>query len=484
MNMENINDKERLIFYKRETPYFSESSVTETQNYTNVWIKDDEPTTTSAITENESGNTVIVETEYDAVSGISSVTTTTQVMVPDDITKNCKLTMQDLDENFLTLKDYDIKSGYYDLVSNTIHLQRNNSGLTDIVIELSGITTDTQSEPSEETEPGEDTEATTNSFVNASLSGDSIVILNWIDSDGTSHEVFVPTYKEEKHLNATSQTPHIDKAVTKKPILGIINSIDDAEKVYGNRYILIKKASVRGYLYPNDIIVQINEKLSSEALIWRVSDMSDFNTLFDNQECVGGNRGLVLKASGDTSPDEENGLHIDDLVPELSTWDGWDNFGFHALPTEIEEEEEIKTCSFATVDGKFIELRTGEDDIISGDTNDSTQYSLRLVADVSSTTLDLSDSIVNILGDDYRVKKIGSQYWITSNLNYSIDNAEPRGDLHPYLIQYDGQEWEQKQLSLGTSVWMQDVDDFINEYLVLRDEMGFYLHPRFDAGWY
>lgn len=136
--MENINDKERLIFYKRETPYFSESSVTETRVDTNVWVDDEEPETTSSVTEDESGRTIIVETKYDAFSGVSSTTTTTIVQVPDDVTKNCKLTAQDLDENFLTLKDYDIKSGYYDADTNTIHLERNGSGLTDIVISLNG----------------------------------------------------------------------------------------------------------------------------------------------------------------------------------------------------------------------------------------------------------------------------------------------------------------------------------------------------------
>lgn len=467
--MENINDKERLIFYKRETPYFSETSVTETRVDTNVWVNDDEPETTSSVTEDESGRTVIVETKYDAFSGVSSTTTTTIVQVPDDITKNCKLTAQDLDENFLTLKDYDIKSGYYDTDTNTIHLERNGSGLTDIVISLNGTGPEIIPDESGGTEPGGEDEPTpVDTTVHASFSGDNnnIVILNWTDSDGTPHEVAVPIYKEEKPLDVATLTPHIDKAVTKKPILGIVNSIGDAEEVYGNRYVLVKQASVRGYLYPNSTIAQINDKLLSEGLIWRVPSMSDFDILFSNQECIDNERGLALKAE--------------------SGWDGYDIFGFHALPTgfEQEDEEEFDTCFYATTDGQYIKLRTANDDIDSGETYNLISYSIRLVADVSSTTIDLSDSTVNILGDDYQVKKIGSQYWITSNLNYSIGDAFPVGEYHVYLIQYDGHEWEQKQLSLGESVWMQDQSGFLSEYIILHDNTGYFLQPRFDAGWY
>ena len=468
--MENINDKERLIFYKRETPYFSETSVTETQIETGyTTVENDEPETTSSVTEDESGRTITVVTTRDAVHQTRTTITTIRVNVPDDVTKNCKLTAQDLDENFLTLKDYDIKSGYYDADANAIHLERNGSGLTDIVISLNGTDPEIIPDESGGTEPGgEDEPIPVDTSVHASFSGDNntVVILNWTDSDGTPHEVAVPIYKEEKPLDVATSTPHIDKAVTKKPILGIVNSIGDAEEVYGNRYVLVKQASVRGYLYPNSAIAQINDKLLSEGLIWRVPSMSDFDILFSNQECIDNERGLALKAE--------------------SGWDGYDIFGFHALPTgfEQEDEEEFDTCFYATTDGQYIKLRTANDDIDSGETYNLISYSIRLVADVSSTTIDLSDSTVNILGDDYQVKKIGSQYWITSNLNCSIGDAFPVGEYHVYLIQYDGHEWEQKQLSLGESVWMQDQSGFLSEYIILHDNTGYFLQPRFDAGWY
>ena len=57
---------------------------------------------------------------------------------PEDVTKNCKLTINEIDSNFLNLKDVDIKSAEFDRESKTLVLTRNNG--EKLIVDLSDIT--------------------------------------------------------------------------------------------------------------------------------------------------------------------------------------------------------------------------------------------------------------------------------------------------------------------------------------------------------
>lgn len=59
---------------------------------------------------------------------------------PEDITKNCKLTINEIDSNFLSLKDEDIKNAVFDRESKTVILTRNDSET--FVVDLSDATYD------------------------------------------------------------------------------------------------------------------------------------------------------------------------------------------------------------------------------------------------------------------------------------------------------------------------------------------------------
>ena len=58
----------------------------------------------------------------------------------EDVTKDCKLTINEIDHNFLTLKDADIKDGTFNGDENTIVLNRNNGDK--IVIDMSSVLND------------------------------------------------------------------------------------------------------------------------------------------------------------------------------------------------------------------------------------------------------------------------------------------------------------------------------------------------------
>ena len=62
----------------------------------------------------------------------------------EDVTKNCKLTVNEIDSNFLNLKDEDIKSAELDEVTKSVILTRNNGDklVVDLTPVLSGAVYD------------------------------------------------------------------------------------------------------------------------------------------------------------------------------------------------------------------------------------------------------------------------------------------------------------------------------------------------------
>lgn len=472
--MENIDNKERLIFYKRITPYYTQEKITETVNVDtdNVILSThaQKPVITQIYaTETETGYTKVEKIEYDAVSGISATTVTRIVNIPDDITKDCKLTMQDLDDNFLTLKDFDIKEGYYDVESNEIHLVRNNPDLPHVIINMDG----TKKEEEKEIEPSEDEPQPIDTSVKAVINDNGSVTLTWYNSDGEEITSTLQPYSDkEKEVNVESQVPFIDKAVTNNEVIEVVNEYPVNAK-YGDRYILHKKASVLGFFYPFDIIDHISTKLASDYLIWRIPSLEDYELLISNLPCPEGKEGLALKS-------EEH-------------WNGNNVLGFNARPTNKEETTNNKSCAFCTSDGKSIIL-TDDDGYIVSDVIEGDVYSLRLVADVESSIIDLENTNLNLLGNQYHIVKIGNQYWIDSNLVCDIDGVE-KYDLESefpqttqdkvYVIQFNGEKWEQTEIELGQTFIMKDGNGYFVEYIISKNiNDNYVLIPKFDAGWY
>lgn len=470
------DNKERLIFYKRITPYYTQEKVTETvkvdTDNTILSTHAQEPVITQIYaTETETGYTKVEKIEYDAVSGISATTVTRIVNIPDDITKDCKLTMQDLDDNFLTLKDFDIKEGYYDIEKNEIHLVRNNPDLPHVIIPMTGTTT--PSEDNQEEEPPQVIDQSVKATIN---NENGSITLTWLDTNGQEVTATVQPYVDKEALkpkNIATVVPEIDKAITKNEAFQLVHDYPLSPK-YGDRYILTKKVSICGILYPYSVIEQISENLASEWLIWRIPSLEDYETLINNLNCPEGKEGLALKAKEDE-------------------WNGLDELNFHALPTLKEDGTDKKSCVFCTSDGKTITL-TDADGYTIGDVDENGKYSIRLVANIEDTDIPLQGTTLNILGNTYFIRKIGTQYWIDANLNYDIEGGEAldfESDFagttedKVYVIHYNGKKWEKIEVPLGITVYVKDENGYLTETSVTKDrDNNITLLPKFDAGWY
>ena len=227
-------------------------------------------------------------------------------------------------------------------------------------------------------------------------------------------------------------------------------------------------------MYPYSVVGQISENLASEWLIWRIPSLEDYETLIHNLNCPEGNEGLALKAKEDE-------------------WNGLDELNFHALPTLKEDGTDKKSCVFCTSDGKTITL-TNADGYIIGDVDGNGKYSIRLVANVEDTDIPLQGATLNILGNTYFIRKIGTQYWIDANLNYDIEGGETldfESDFagttedKVYVIHYNGKKWEKVEVPLGITVYVKDENGYLTETSVTKDrDNNITLLPKFDAGWY
>jgi len=218
---------------------------------------------------------------------------------PEDVTKNCKLTVNEIDSNFLNLKDVDIKSAEVDKENNSVVLTRNNGDtlVADLTPILSGSVYDLEvvfENPSGEckganiyitysTLTDEDVKTTvtvpitglvTTDNIDAVIGGD---ILTRVTTDGSLTG------------NGTINSPlGISETEKNRPAIKLIDKtigeeLPDAH-TRGDRYITKEYVSEFGYLYNFDAIAKIQEKLDEEGRGWRVPTKADWDCLLDSIE--------------------------------------------------------------------------------------------------------------------------------------------------------------------------------------------------------
>lgn len=463
MNRTENNPVEQIIFYKKKTSYYVDVT-------TNTDIDEN---TGEEITTEVSGDTHVYNEDFDMTQFVSGNTKYEH----EDITKNCKLTMEDLDKNFLSLKDYDIHHGFYDSDEKEIILVRNNPNIPDIVIKFT--------DPEEAPEEGEEKEEP---GISGEYDANGNLILKWFNSKGEEQQTIINPYipeetEEESPKYTDSQTPNIDKAVTNKDSTELIESIP-LTPVFGDKYVYIQKVSEMGHLYSGGSIDQIKNKLLSEGLIWHIPSESEWKELFATAS-------TCIIDGYEYSDKVGKALKSQKYWPNAEVYD--DIVNFHALPTIYDEENDANSCVFLSSDGKCYTITDG-DNITEGITDVNFEnYSIRLVANVDDTDINLNGAPVNILGNTYRVVQIGNQYWLDSNLKYDCEGSRnidltdyPNSTVtKTYFIQYDGTKWEQKEILLGESVWMKDENNFISEHILTKtNDNEYILVPRFDSGWY
>lgn len=208
----------------------------------------------------------------------------------NDVTKNCKLTVNEIDSNFLTLKDADIKSAEFIREDKTLLLTRNNDeklivDLSDVTYDLNVSTNCTENGASITISfDGKDgnKEITFGNLVTVdnikSIIGSDI--LTKVITDGTLSGN--GTLDSPLGINGVEKTGFYAPAIAK---LDLTNGevLPEVAKL-GTRYVTAEYINDYGYLYDIKGVNKISENLEEEGKGWRIPTKADWDVLLNSIE--------------------------------------------------------------------------------------------------------------------------------------------------------------------------------------------------------
>ena len=429
---------------------------------------------------------------------------------PEDQTRDCKLSVSDIDHNFLTLKDYDIKEIKLSEDEKSIVLVRNNG--EELSTSLPDFIRDLEFDWDKE---------------NGTLIvkwGDNETVIDGIltDEDGLLKAVsHGSTLSGDGTIDNPLEIALTDRTGMYAPVKEIIDMTEGGElpenPTIGDRYLTCEWLSDYGYLYNYNAVSEIIQNLSDQTSEWRVPSKSDWDTLLNSiepcdyqnhneEDChvmLGKYAGIKLKSKDgwkeciiNPTIDEE-GLENSPLQPG-----GIDEYGFRVLPAGDGNEEgytgfftektgfwstsHIKTPGHEEESGdprqdiyvKIFDYRkTG---VIQDAECPEKYYSLRLVKDYNGHNY---KDIEVINGISYKTLLFNDtkQVWTSINVAYPTEDGKiiPNGgegiDKKKvfFISVFNGKIWEKKQLLNGDSVVANSGKTYENEeYRVFLDADG------------
>ena len=209
----------------------------------------------------------------------------------EDVTKNCKLTINEIDSNFLSLKDEDIASAEFDKKSKSLVLTRNNG--EQLIVDLSDVTYDLNVETSCSADEGASITITYDGADgNKTVTFDHIVTVDnlrsVIGSDLLTKVITDGTLKGDGTISSPLGLSGTEKSGMIAPVKGRLDltkggKLPEVAKL-GTRYITIEYVNDYGYLYNGEALAKITESLEKEGKGWRVPTKADFDVLLNSIE--------------------------------------------------------------------------------------------------------------------------------------------------------------------------------------------------------
>lgn len=415
----------------------------------------------------------------------------------EDETMNCKLTMSDLDQNFLTFKNYDIKDASYDKDNMSIIIERNNGDILNISISsITEVIEDKIEEALSEYTPG-----CCDYEIEGNLDDNGILTLSLISESGESTTQIsgftkAVIYTDETIQGEGSKTDplrlsNLEKTGKYKSVLDIVNSLPNYEigQNAGDRFITNENFYIFGRLYNKNGFELVKEALNKNGYLWRIPTIEDWFKLFRYAEvCL----------SGSAEYDVENielGEYVGDMaasaLKSVKYWEGNDNFDslqFSAVPsgyiidgnlTDDFNATKFWTETLINNENYVVGFDAYHDNVFVDNDKDGEYYSIRLVIDIEENSI---GDKVNILGNTYDVISIKeiNQAWITVNLNYKPNNNDSEQfDYHADNIKqerfkinhWNGDTWETKELNNGDEISVKD-NNAIYNFVCVVDENG------------
>lgn len=304
---------------------------------------------------------------------------------PEDITKNCKLTINEIDSNFFNLKSYDIESAEFIREEKTLVLTRVNGDK--LIVDLSDMVYDLQANANC-TESGVtltmhydgkngEKDIRVDNLITLDMLRNKIEeligtdILTKVITDGTLKGY--GTLDSPLGLNGTEKTGQYAPVISRLDLTDG-DELPEVAKL-GTRYATVEYVNDYGYLYNGAGVQKISDHVEEEGRGWRVPSKEDWDAMLnliepcenrnhDSASChreLGMVAGKYLKSAcgwvgqpicecGETVPDtgctigngsETTGEYIEDTddygVPEtnLDGPQGVDKYGMNILPVGV-----------------------------------------------------------------------------------------------------------------------------------------------------
>ena len=226
---------------------------------------------------------------------------------PEDVTKNCKLTINEIDHNFLTLKDNDIKKAEFIREDKTLVLTRNNG--EKLIVPLRDVTYNLEVDA----ECGESGTTLTISYdcvegkktvtIANILTADNLMDI--IGSDILTKVITDGTLKGNGTMTSPLGIAGVEKTGMLAPALKVFDltkggQLPEVAKL-GTRYVTKEYVNDYGYLYNGAGIDKIAQKLKdryvsknskdTERFAWRVASKADWDALLNSIEPCDPGRG-------------------------------------------------------------------------------------------------------------------------------------------------------------------------------------------------
>ena len=209
---------------------------------------------------------------------------------PEDVTKNCKLTINEIDSNFKTLKDYDIKTAEFARDEKTLILTRNNGDK--LIVPLNDVTynlnVNTECDESGVTL----TISYDGEYGKKEVSIANIVtaenLMSIIGSDILTKVITDGTLKGNGTMDSPIGIAGVEKTGMLAPAIEVFDlttggTLPEVARL-GTRYVTKEYISDYGYLYNGAGLNKIQQKMAIDRRGWRVPSKADWDALLNSIE--------------------------------------------------------------------------------------------------------------------------------------------------------------------------------------------------------
>lgn len=435
---------------------------------------------------------------------------------PEDVTKNCKLTVNEIDSNFLNLKDMQIERMDFDVDTYILTLTRKNGDVlqSDLSPMVSGITRDFSISFDEPT-----------GTLTVRYNGNVDEIGGIITKDNLGDYVLTEAISDGSIIgDGTDSAPlglnPVEKTGFYRPVIDLIDTIAGETlpecNNNGDRYLTIEEVDDYGHLYNYSGVTEIIRLLNNG---WRVPTKADWDSMLnaiepceyrnhDSLEChveLGKYAGLKLKSVNDWISAETDGSSDGtetDPAHSKCGYSGIDEYGFGVLPGGYGISKRKALIDFGegatfwsstqTMPGMRSDYYTktfyyNMSGVWQAAECPDNFYSLRLIKDYTGSNARETEYIAGkyyptvLLPTMKGDSKHGYAIWTSVNVDLGLNEGvseenyikyEDYGEEYPTLKQkvyiinhWTGKNWERKRMIEGDTI-------VINEKVTIEDLEG------------